>query len=268
MIVGSGCKISAVYLGFDFMGQQAKSQLASWSRLGAFASVNANVVDHLARFISGRFGRPPLPTRRIVALAGAGCVGKSTLAEVLARHLGQRLCYDCAPVDLDGYLIERSKREVPGRIVSAYHPEAFELYRALGDLRGWLNTGRPFELLVYDKATSRRSAARVIRPADMLILEGVCAFYEPLRPLSEFKIFVLATKEIQYGNRWRRENGDLGRPTSEIQDRFERLHRDYERHVQPTIAFADVVLRVDDGYVLELDSAPGKCERPTQRARP
>jgi len=220
------------------------------NRLASFVEANERILGWLAQIISSRFGKPPLQDRKIVAFAGPGCVGKSTLAEALSGILRGQFSYESDWIDLDGYLIEKAKRETPDRIITGYNPKGFELAKAERDLKNWLSTGEPFVIRVYDKVTSRRDATRRVRARDALVIEGVCAFNEALLPLSAFRIFLTATKEIQYANRRRREVIEMGRSLEQIEEKFRHLYPDYERYVLPTKRFADLVLRVEENYRL------------------
>lgn len=232
------------------MDHQAESVLQSTGRVSEFASANGEVLRQIGNLIVARFGPAPLNTRRAVGIAGAGCVGKSTFAEALAGTLYRDHSYDCASVDLDGYLIEKSQRESLQPIISGYHPKGFELDRAAEDIDQWRTLGRPFQLRMYDRVTSRRLPGRLVQGSDMLIIEGACAFYEPLRHLSDFKIFLWASKQLQYTNRCHREKEELRRSDAEIREKFGRLYPDYQKYILPTLAFADVVLEVEEGYRL------------------
>ena len=227
-----------------------QEKIAVEHRLPAFIEANEEVLNWLAHIIASRLGKPPLSKRKIIALAGPGCVGKSTLAEALSRILAEKYSYGSDWIDLDGYLIEKADREKPGRIITGYNPKGFELAKAEADLRTWLSNGESFVIRVYDKVTSRRSATRRVDASDVLVVEGVCAFHAALLPLSAFRIFLTATKDIQFANRRRREEIDMGRSLDQIEEKFRHLYPDYERYVLPTKRFADLVLRVEDNYRL------------------
>ena len=233
------------------MEDHAESVLQSTGRVSEFASVNAELLRQLGDLILARFGPAPLTTHRVVGIAGAGCVGKSTFADALADILRRDHSYDCASVDLDGYLIEKSQRESSQPIISGYHPRAFEVDRAAEDIARWRTAGRPFHLWIYDKVTSLRLPGKPVEASDLLIIEGACAFYEPLRDLGDLKIFLWASKQLQYANRYHREKEELKRPDAEIQEKFAHLYPDYERYILPTLSLADVVLEVEDGYRLK-----------------
>lgn len=223
------------------------------TRVEAFASMNENVLQLLIREALRRFGPLPLSERKIVSIAGSGCVGKSTLAEAFAKMLRSQVGYDCDWLDLDGYLLDKSQRESSFPIVSGYNPKGYELGEARNQIHFWLNTGEALEVRVYDKLTSKRTAHRRVQTRDLLIVEGVCAFCEGLEYLSSFKIFLNATKEIQYTNRWQRERNDLGRSESQIEHKFQILYPDYEKYIAPTMAMADVILKVEWEYNLSVD---------------
>lgn len=223
------------------------------TRVEAFAAMNASVLHLLTREALQRFGPPPLRERRIVGIAGPGCVGKSTLAEAFAEMLRSQVGYNCDWLDLDGYLLEKAQRELSSPIISGYNPKGYELGEARNQLDSWLITGDVFEVRVYDKLTSKRTARRRVQARDLLVVEGVCAFCEGLEHLSSFKVFLNATREVQYANRWQREKTDLRRSDSQIEHKFQTLYPDYEKYILPTMSMADVVLNVQSGYKLSHD---------------
>lgn len=223
------------------------------TRIEAFAKANASILQILTRKTLEKFGTPALAKRRIIGIAGAGCLGKSTLAEVFAETLHLHLGYDCDWLELDGYLIEKERREASCPIISGYNPKGYELDEAENQLRSWLTTGEVFEVRVYDKLTSKRTGCRKVQARDLLVVEGVCALCESVTDLSNFKVFLEASREVQYANRWQRERTDLGRSDSQIQQKFQTLYPDYEMYILPTREMADVVLQVKTGYELSLD---------------
>ena len=231
------------------MGNYSEAALFS-SRVPAFTAANEEVLHGLGGLLVTRFGTAPLAPGRVVAIAGPGCVGKSTLAEGLAANLRRDHSYDCMAVDLDGYLIEKSQRERVRPIISGYDPRGFELIQAAQDVSRWRGVGQKFQIKIYDKLTSRRPAGEQVDARDLLIIEGACAFFEPLKSLSDFKVFLFADKRIQFANRYQREKNDLSRSDAQINAKFAHLYPDYERYILPTLYLADVVLQVEENYRL------------------
>jgi uridine kinase len=235
------------------MTDQTYNKINHNTQLTAFKSSNAEILEKLSSRIIAMFGGPPLMPRRIIAIAGAGCLGKSTLAEVLISYLEKLALYDCNWVDLDGYLIEKTWRESFNPIITGYNPKGYELQKAEKDLSMWLKTGKSFPIKIYDKLKSERTESRVIKAKDLLIVEGVLGFYKSLQRISTFKIFLHASKEIQYINRLDRERNHLDRTKEQIKQKFRNLYPDYEKYILPTMRLADVIFKVERGYKLSTE---------------
>ena len=192
----------------------------------------------------------------VVAISGAGCLGKSTLAEALVYYLREKYNLMAAFIDLDGFLIEKAIREAEPEPISGYNPKGYELNTARKLLKEWIEHDTPIEVKIYDKLSSHRMNSRRVPPAKISIIEGACAFFEEFRALSNIKIFVDAPKQIQFENRKRRERFDLGRTHEEIVKKFQGLYPDYLKYIKPTKFLADVILTVDTSYQFRIDKMP------------
>jgi uridine kinase len=184
-----------------------------------------------------------LSSARAIAIAGAGCTGKSTLAAELATRLrGDGV--DATVVDLDGYFMPRAERARRG--LSAYHPRVFDLARARDDV-GRLLAGEAVPVSVYDKVTGVPRDGGTLRLGDCLIVEGALALSDPLRDIPAFRVFLDASLEILLENRCRRERA-LGFDDASILHKFQGLRADYEAHVQPQRRWAHLCVEVDHAY--------------------
>lgn len=141
----------------------------------------------------------------VIGIAGGSASGKTTLAQALARALGQRV----ALLPMDHYYKDLSHLPFPQRLQVNYdHPEAFDLDLYLAHAEALLR-GSPVEMPLYDfKAYARSPKTQRVRPAPVVILEGILVLYpEALRQLMDLKVFVdadatSASSEGSYGT-WR-----------------------------------------------------------------
>lgn len=184
--------------------------------------------------------------KAVIGVAGAGCIGKTTLCHRLRDCLGAS---ECQVVSMDGFMLEREKREELGGI-TGYNPDAFELAKAESMLSGLIHRRTGFVLPQYDRRSQARKCPVRVEARRFILVEGGLALIERFYSLEDFHIFLDADRETQYVLRLRREQGELGYSPSLIAERFERYFADYERFIRPQIDVADLVLRVRADYSL------------------
>ncbi len=209
---------------------------------------NRLVINELADFIVSAAEQRQRFGKCVVGISGAGCLGKSTLAQAIARCLRDEHYITAAVVDLDGFLIEKAIREASPVPISGYHPKGYELEAALDALRRLIEQDLPIEVKEYDKMLSQRVSTHIVQPAKIVIIEGACAFFDELRNFSDIKIFVEAPKSVQFKNRQRREMFEMGCTLGQIVRKFNGLYPDYLKYIKPAKASADVILSVDTQY--------------------
>lgn len=184
-----------------------------------------------------------LTSARGLAIAGAGCTGKSTFATELAERL-RNAGVEATVFELDSYFMSRAERARAG--LSAYHPQAFNLPDARRDLDRLIE-GHDVPLRVYDKVTGTSRPAGTLRLGDCLIIEGAVALHDELAGIAPLSLFLDAPRETLFENRRRREAA-LGFDGAAIERKFEGLQADYAAHIAPQSARADLCIEVDQGY--------------------
>jgi len=184
----------------------------------------------------------------VVGIAGAGCLGKTTLSHRLRNLLGAG---DCKVFSLDAYLLERQTRVERGGL-TGYDPRSFELVKAAQDLEVLTRHGKSLVLRQYNRLTHRRDIPEVIRPGRILLVEGCLALCEPIRSCTEMRIFLDAGKTTQYVLRLQRERAEFGSTESEVLVRMKKYYADYLKHIKPQAAVADLILRVRPDYGLTI----------------
>lgn len=202
--------------------------------------VARKVVGHIARFLPG--GPGPL----LVSIGGSGAVGKSTFAALVAdefrRLHGSRFSVEILPTD--SYQMERADRILKNLI--GFDARAHDLDQMANDVEA-LMTGTEVEVTPYDHRTGRHLDARVVKPSDLIILEGVYSFYPLIAPFNSGLRYYIYTpakqaKELKF-------IADFTNRGYDIQEAF--AHADaeyqaYEAHILPFLRFADFVITVDD----------------------
>ncbi len=184
-------------------------------------------------------GRPIL-----VGIAGPSGSGKTTLARELARELkGTHFSMDHYYHDL-GHLPpeERARHNFDA-------PEALDAALLVAHVSA-LQRGEQVELPCYDFAahTRSRSGARPVEEHRYLLVEGNFAlYYQPLRALYDFAVYVEAPDAVCFARRLQRDTRERGRSAASVERQYAETVRPMaERYVRPSAKHADLVI---DGTV-------------------
>lgn len=183
--------------------------------------------------------------RTALAIGGPGAAGKSTFAADLVRTVrgaGGEACL----LDIDCYLRDRAERARLQPPVSGYDPAAYRLDDAARDVAA-LTQGRPVEVREYDKIAGTRREAVILCPAPILIIEGSMALQQGISDTADIRIYLTADEKILFGNRRSREIS-FGFDDDYIREKYRKLLPDYEAHILPQAARANLRLRVDRDY--------------------
>lgn len=179
----------------------------------------------------------------VVGVAGGSASGKSAVVREVVRILGAGVT---AVVHHDAYYRDLSHLALPDRKrVNVDHPDALETDLLASHL-GKLLAGEPIEVPVYDFRTHTRSRERVaVEPAPVLIVEGILVLAEEgLRRLLDLKAYVHVDERERLQRRLVRDVRLRGRsPESVRADHLERVQPMHELFVEPSRAWADVVIR-------------------------
>lgn len=195
----------------------------------------------LSRRINERLGKDIV----VMSIAGAGCIGKTTLATQFLECVGDS---ECQIIGLDGYMLGRKRATG----ITGYNPRRFELAKARSQLSRLIFSGEGFILHHYNRQTHERDIPKYIVPREIIIIEGGLALREEIHDLADVHVFLDSDKETQYLLRLRRERREFNYSPQQVRDRFEKYHCDYLKFIRPQLQYADIVFRVDKGYNVTL----------------
>jgi uridine kinase len=174
----------------------------------------------------------------MIGIAGGSCSGKSSIAGRLVDMVGGRtlvLGLDAYYRDFSGVPEDEIEVDVPGALD---HPLLLEQLAALA-------RGRPVEQPVYDYTThSRRPGERLrIKPGEFVLVEGLFALYwDDVRELFDLGVFVTVDHETALGRRIERDVRERGRTEASVRTQYRtKVRPNYQRFVEPTLQFADLV---------------------------
>ncbi|MEJ2638528.1 MAG: uridine kinase [Desulfosarcinaceae bacterium] len=178
----------------------------------------------------------------LVGIAGGTGSGKTTIAHAVARGLAPRRV---AIVDADAYYRDLGQLSMAERCrVNFDHPDALDAALMAAQMRA-LKKGRPIAKPQYDyKRHTRSVATTAVRPADVILLEGILIYALPeLAPLFDFKVFLDEWSDVRLIRRIERDLRVRGRTLADILRQCgESVGPMFRAHVAPTRNLADLVI--------------------------
>ncbi len=177
----------------------------------------------------------------IIGICGASGSGKSTLAKALTARLEK----PCIYIKQDSYYRDHPDLSFEERARLNYdEPEIFEHDILREDLMR-LREGMPITTKEYDYTQYRRcDPDTLIQPADVVLIEGIHVFYDPLvRELMDFKIYVQVDPDVCLLRRVKRDIRDRGRTIESIYRQYlETVKPMYEKHIRNYVEYADLIV--------------------------
>ncbi len=177
----------------------------------------------------------------VVGIAGGSGSGKSTFADKLKAHFGDRM----GIIRHDYYYNNHPELSYEQRAALNYDvPEALETKLLVSHLKA-LKAGNAVVLPDYDFAKHlRKSEGIPMSPTEIVIVEGILVLEsEELRPLLDIKLFVDTDPDIMATRRVLRDCTHRGRtPESCFTQYLSTVKPMLEKHVLPSRKYASLVI--------------------------
>lgn len=176
-----------------------------------------------------------------IGIAGGTGSGKTTITRRIMQEFGG----DVSVVYHDNYYKRHDDLTYEERTKLNYdHPNAFDTPLLIEHLEA-LKAGKPVECPVYDYTVHNRSEKTVtIRPAKVIVVEGILIFAEPeLRRRMDIKIFVDTDADVRILRRILRDTRDRGRDLESIVTQYLTTVKPmHELFVEPSKRNADIII--------------------------
>ena len=176
-----------------------------------------------------------------IGICGASGSGKSTLAREITRDIGASVVV----LQQDSYYTNHPDMTFEERSQLNYdEPEIFD-HAALYEDVSSLLSGQSIRRKAYDFALHARcDTDEIIKPADVLILEGIHAFYDRrLLDKMFLKLYVSVDPDICLLRRIKRDIKERGRDIDNIARQYlDTVKPMYEKYIRNYIHEADVVV--------------------------
>lgn len=170
----------------------------------------------------------------IVLIAGGSGSGKSTLAK---KFIG------AAVISTDDFYKGKSKMVVDEDGNYNFDELGAVDLQECAEAAKRLATGKVVEIPDYDMVISERVGTKKVQPPrnGFVVVEGIFALCEPLRLIGDIKIFIDTPIDLRVARRIRRDT-ERGRSAIETIRWSLMVEEAYEKYVEPTRQFADVIL--------------------------
>lgn len=178
----------------------------------------------------------------MIGIAGGSGSGKTTLADKLMESFGED---EVSILRHDSYYKRHDELSYEERTKLNYdHPDAFDTELLCYHIQE-LKAGHTVEVPVYDYSVHNRSAETVlVRPAPVIVLEGILIFVEPrLCDLMEIKVFVDTDADVRILRRILRDVKERGRSLDSVITQYLTTVKPmHEQFVEPSKRRADIII--------------------------
>lgn len=178
----------------------------------------------------------------VIGVAGGSGSGKTTVIKKIIKGLQG---IEVVTMEHDAYYKDNPHLALEERAAINYdHPDALETDLMVSHLEE-LIAGREVEVPRYDFAThSRMEKGLIVKPAPVLIVEGILIFVErALRDLMDVRIFVNTDNDIRFIRRLQRDMKDRGRTMESVIGQYlETVKPMHIAFVQPSRRYADIII--------------------------
>lgn len=213
-----------------------------------FRKVDGNVINRIASFISGDLNRSCS-----VGIAGETASGKSTIAfDIIGKIQEFADAYSLeniiTRINIDDYYYDRSEMVKAAGSFAEFAknydldvPEALEL-ELMKEHMTKLLEGQDVMLPKYDMSGTaiRYDNFALVKPAKVIISEGLFALTDKIVDAFDFKIYVDVSPSVQKERFYiRAAERDLGDSTEEV---YQNASKKAQIYVHPTAMKADIVL--------------------------
>ena len=176
-----------------------------------------------------------------IGIAGGTGSGKTTITKKIVSEFGR----DVSVIHHDNYYKAHDDMPYSERCKLNYdHPNAFDTQLLLTHLRS-LKKGQAVSIPTYDYTVHNRAERTVrIRPAKVLVIEGILIFAEPeLCREMDIRIYVDADADVRILRRIVRDVRDRGRSLESVIDQYLGTVKPmHEQFVEPSKRNADIIV--------------------------
>lgn len=178
----------------------------------------------------------------IIGICGGTGSGKTTIARAIVDAVGRE---NVVLVEQDSYYRNLADMPLDERHQANFdHPDSIDSDMLVNHLIR-LKQGLVVEMPLYDfKSHTRSDEIEIIRPKQVVIVEGILIFAEPrVLDLLDMRVYVDTPDDIRFIRRLRRDIAERGRTVDSVIDQYYRTVRPMHfEFVEPSKRHADIII--------------------------
>jgi len=190
----------------------------------------------------------------IIIIAGGSGSGKTTVATKISQQILREKSVEY--LSMDNYYKDLSHLESDEREkVNFDHPNALDVELLEEHLRT-LKNREVIQIPQYDfKEHIRDKKTRIMKPADVIILDGILALHiESIRNFGDIKLFIKTADDVRFIRRLERDVKERGRTLDSVIEQYLNVVRPmHQFFVEPSIDFADLIVPYYEGNDVAVD---------------
>lgn len=179
----------------------------------------------------------------LIGIAGGSCSGKTSIANILYEEFSKT--NSMTIIREDDYYKDQSDLTMEERNKTNYdHPLAFDFDLMTNHIVSLLNK-ETIEKPTYDYTIHNRSTVtQIVKPTDVIILEGLFALYNPqIRAMEDIKIFVDTAADVRFIRRLNRDVVERQRTVESITNQYLTTVKPmHDQFIEPTKQHADIII--------------------------
>jgi len=183
----------------------------------------------------------------LIGVSGGTASGKTSVCDLIIKELQSSkehhrrvalVSQDCFYKSLDHNTLSN---------VHEYnfdHPDAFD-WKLMEETLKDLTAGKSVKIPNYDFVThSRGENYTLVEEVDVVVVEGILAFYEPeVRDVMKLKIFVDTDADTRLARRILRDIEERGRDLKGVLHQYQKFVKpSFDEYILPTKKYADVII--------------------------
>ncbi len=184
----------------------------------------------------------------IIGFAGGSSSGKSSVVDEL-RNILERKNYKVLSISLDSFykdLDENNLKLVKKEEYNFDHPNACDKNLLIETLKK-IKNGEDVDIPNYSFINHKRAKESTFirsKDYDILLLEGIFGLYfEEIRNMMDFKVFVEVDSDIRLSRRIFRDVEERGRTLNSVINQYIKFVKSsHEEFIEPTRKFANIIL--------------------------
>ena len=185
-------------------------------------------------------------SKTIIGITGGSGSGKTYLTNKIVDKFGDK---KINIIKMDSYYKDLAHLSMEEREVNNFdHPDAFDFELLVNHLNILFNENS-VKIPIYDyKTHTRKKKLDEIKCKPIIIIEGIFSmYYEKLRNLMDYKVFIATTNKTRKERRINRDKISRDRTLDSILNQYEKMVEPmYKKYIKPMENISNLIIKEND----------------------